>query len=609
MNRVLVLTALLVVALASHVGAAVPQTMSYQGVLTDNSGNLVPDGAYDLTFRIFDVSVAGAALYAETHPAVLVTKGGFSVVIGEITPINLPFDVQYWLEVQVNLDAPLVPRVKFASSPYGLSLRLPFVGSTDVATPGAGIEITNTGTGRALSGTSNSTLAGAAAILGIISSTGPGSNSAAVRGQNSGTGGNGVGVYGSHAGSGLGVFGTSISGDGVRGITNSGFGVQAAALTTGTGLVSQAQTGTAIFATSDDGIGVNALSSTFKAIYGQTNSTAGGAYAIHGVVNPTNPGTASAALRGENNGTGPFGIGVYGTQDGTGYGVQGTAPGGRGVFGSSTTGQGVYASSASGDAVFATTATGRAVYAQNASTANNAYAIHGVILSTAPGGASAGVRGQNNGTGVVGIGVWGSHAGSGWGVYGSAPLAGYAGNFSGRVNVTGTLTKGAGAFKIDHPLDPENQYLYHSFVESPDMKNIYDGVVVLDEYGEATITMPEWFEALNQDFRYQLTAIGEPAPNLHVAQKLEACRFQIAGGVSGMEVSWQLTGIRHDAAANAHRIPLEVAKADEERGLYLDPVAFGQPEEKGIGYQEQRRLSGEERTVAATTDVPARGRR
>jgi len=42
------------------------------------------------------------------------------------------------------------------------------------------------------------------------------------------------------------------------------------------------------------------------------------------------------------------------------------------------------------------------------------------------------------------------------------------------------------------------------------MKNIYDGVTVLDENGEAEITLPDWFSALNKDFSYQLTAIGAP---------------------------------------------------------------------------------------------------
>jgi hypothetical protein len=83
-----------------------------------------------------------------------------------------------------------------------------------------------------------------------------------------------------------------------------------------------------------------------------------------------------------------------------------------------------------------------------------------------------------------------------------------AATFNGDVLVTGYLEKQGGGFKIDHPLDPQNQYLNHSFVESPDMMNIYNGNVILDTNGEAWIELPDWFEALNQDFRYQLTAIG-----------------------------------------------------------------------------------------------------
>ena len=159
---------------------------------------------------------------------------------------------------------------------------------------------------------------------------------------------------------------------------------------------------------------------------------------------------------------------------------------------------------------------------------------------------------------------------------------GYAGLFQGNVFVNGNLSKNSGSFKIDHPLDPANKYLYHSFVESPDMKNIYDGVVVLDGSGEAVVKLPEWFEALNKDFRYQLTAIGAPAPNLHVAAKVANNQFRIAGGQPGMEVSWQVTGTRQDAWANAHRIPVEIEKPERERGYYLHPELYGAPEDKSI---------------------------
>jgi hypothetical protein len=95
-------------------------------------------------------------------------------------------------------------------------------------------------------------------------------------------------------------------------------------------------------------------------------------------------------------------------------------------------------------------------------------------------------------------------------------------NMTGPVDITGPLTKPAGSFKIDHPLDLANKYLSHSFVESPDMKNVYDGMVILDNKGEAEIELPDWFCALNKDFRYQLTAIGAPGPNLHIAEEISS---------------------------------------------------------------------------------------
>jgi hypothetical protein len=171
---------------------------------------------------------------------------------------------------------------------------------------------------------------------------------------------------------------------------------------------------------------------------------------------------------------------------------------------------------------------------------------------------------------------------TGDGVVGSS-TSGLAGHFFGNVTVTGTLAKGGGSFKIDHPLDPANKYLSHSFVESPDMMNIYNGNVTLDANGEAIVMLPDWFEALNRDFRYQLTALGAPGPNLYIAEEIVNGRFKISGGTSGGRVSWQVTGIRHDAFAEAHRIPIEEDKPAAERGHYLYPELYGQPADRRIG--------------------------
>jgi hypothetical protein len=108
------------------------------------------------------------------------------------------------------------------------------------------------------------------------------------------------------------------------------------------------------------------------------------------------------------------------------------------------------------------------------------------------------------------------------------------------------------------------------------MKNVYDGVVTADEKGEAWVTLPAWFEALNCEFRYQLTALGKPGPNLHVAEEMKGNRFRIAGAVPGLKVCWQVTGVRHDAYAKAHPIRVEEPKRGAEVGTYQNPEAFGQ---------------------------------
>jgi hypothetical protein len=114
------------------------------------------------------------------------------------------------------------------------------------------------------------------------------------------------------------------------------------------------------------------------------------------------------------------------------------------------------------------------------------------------------------------------------------------------------------------------------------MKNIYDGVVVLNAKGEAWVELPNWFGALNRDFRYLLTAIGGPAPKLFIAEEIANNRFKIAGGAPNQKVSWQVTGIRQDAFANKYRIPVEEDKSAVERGHYLHPEAFGQPQELSV---------------------------
>lgn len=131
---------------------------------------------------------------------------------------------------------------------------------------------------------------------------------------------------------------------------------------------------------------------------------------------------------------------------------------------------------------------------------------------------------------------------------------------SGDMKVVGNMTKTTGSFEIDHPLDPQNKILRHSFVESPDMKNIYDGIAILDTRGEAVVELPDYFEALNRDYRYKVTSIGRPAPELYIKSEVSDNRFVIGGGSPGLKVSWQVTGIRKDPFAETYPIVVEEEK-------------------------------------------------
>lgn len=141
--------------------------------------------------------------------------------------------------------------------------------------------------------------------------------------------------------------------------------------------------------------------------------------------------------------------------------------------------------------------------------------------------------------------------------------------FLANLAITGSISKGSGTFLIDHPLDPKNKLLYHSFVESPDVKNIYNGIAELDAAGNATITLPDYFDALNSNVRYQFFPIDQAMPDLYIKSEEKNNRFEIGGGVSQGRVSWQVTGIRHDPYILANPIVTEVEKGE------------GQPVNKG----------------------------
>jgi hypothetical protein len=190
-----------------------------------------------------------------------------------------------------------------------------------------------------------------------------------------------------------------------------------------------------------------------------------------------------------------------------------------------------------------------------------------------------------DGTGSAGSGgVFTGGGFYGYGIYatgGSGDNTSFAGYFNGSVYVNGSLINPSVVTQIDHPLDPANKYLTQASVESSEMKTMYDGTVTSDASGEAVVELPDWFEALNRDFRYQLTVIGQFAQAI-VSSEIANHQFTIKTDKPNVKVSWQVTGVRQDAYAQAHPVSVEAPKLGSEAGHYLHPELFGAPEEMSI---------------------------
>jgi hypothetical protein len=400
-----------------------------------------------------------------------------------------------------------------------------------------------------------------------------------------GNGGDGVvgtstsqrGVFGQSS-LGPGVQGNSTDHNGVTGISNYGLGVQGRSFLA-TGVRGDSTSSNGVRGQSDESSGVWGQSNRGKGVVGLSNNDSGVQGGSTG-----GPGVQGGSTRGP---------GVQGVSTGDAPGVEGkTQAGGRpAVLGDHTAsdhnGIGVYGRVASSDA-------------------NLGVGVYG----DAPGRLGQGVFGIGGGIGVSGTG---EGTGTGvdadsedgvalkaatWGLRGT----GKAGEFRGPVEVFGDLTvlNGNKPFKIDHPLDPQNKYLSHNAVESPERKNVYDGVVRLGEDGTTSVDLPEWFEALNGDFRYQLTAVGQAAPNLHIVEGISENRFKIAGGEEGLKVCWQVTGTRTDPWAAANPFVVEQEKPQEERGRYLQPDLYNAPEEQSV----MRARIGEERLPRMMREEP-----
>ncbi len=564
-----------------QIGSAnIPRTISYQGQISDAAGQPVADGEYTFFFALYPQPTGGAAAWSETQQ-LLVEDGLFHALLGSSASLDIAFQTPYWLGISLN-DAPeLLPRIALSASAYSLysetiadsavsngKIRSYSITSNKIAAAQLVKSINGMTDDIDLQAGENVNINADGNKL-IISASGnaSGGDITAVAAGNGLTGGGSAGDVSLAIAVPL-----ALSGDPAQG----GVLDVNASDTSGAALIASADGGGYAIAGYRQGVtGGHFATENF----GHLGSNLYGVYGEH--YNSGNYGFIGSeyySVFGSNSNT--FGFlgsnqyGAYGFRIGHSYGYLGSAD--YSVFGSNIM-----------------------VHTKGYLAGSN-IAVYGEVPDNGEKVAIQGVR-QDRTIGMLGTGnegVLGIHQTTGAvGILGkaSAGVYGFSENyaaalFDGRVTVLGTLEKSAGSFKIDHPLDPANKYLYHSFVESPDMMNIYNGNVTLDESGSAVVEMPEWFQALNMEFRYQLTCIGGFAP-VYIAKEMNGNRFSIAGGTGGLKVSWQVTGIRNDPFARANRIPVEKDKSAQEKGRYLYPAAHNAPETAGLYYMEKQQVA------------------
>jgi hypothetical protein len=269
------------------------------------------------------------------------------------------------------------------------------------------------------------------------------------------------------------------------------------------------------------------------------------------------------------------GAAVFGQAEGNGAGVSGNANGnGAGVSGNANgVGRGVIGTNANGNGDGVVGVTGQAGLPGAGGTSGVLGISHNRFDD------SNGVFGQCdvNGAGNAIHGRGGTNAGF---FEGHVQINGSV-DVSNDLTVTNLTVTGAKHFAIDHPCDPENKFLYHCSVESPEMMNVYSGNVTTDAGGEAWVALPNYFEALNCDFRYQLTVIGQFSQAI-VATEIAKSRFLIRTDKPKVKVSWLVSGVRKDAYAKANPVSVEKDKSGAEKGFYLHPHLYAQASDKAL---------------------------
>lgn len=509
--------------LAHTASAQAPQAINYQAAVRNGSGAPLASSLIQLRFTVRDGSTSGATVFQETNTATTTAQGIVNISIGTGTPVTGTLSAIDWMSGTKFLEVEVNTGSGFVSIGNQQMISVPY--ALHAATAG-NVPFTTSGTHIYNNNTGN---------VGISTST-PAAKlhikggSEIVRNEFNGTGWQSFynkSLY-------LGYIGNTTDTADLD-IATSGSGKN---LNLGTGAVPRMT----VASTGEVGVGTRTPSRSAKlhvSGYGASGTVA--PYYNTAIMATGDPSTGGTS-------TGIYGEGTW-----------------RGMFGrnkgtvSRTSGIGVYG------------------LLDSASSYSSGYGVYGDVSST---GATT-----SNNYGVYGWARNGSSAN--YSIYGANPGSAstdYAAYFNGKIYAV-SASSSIKAFKIDHPMDPENKYLYHSSVESNDMMNLYNGNITTDASGEATVVLPGYFTALNKDFKYQLTCIGQFAQAI-VLEEVHDNLFRIKTDKPNVKVSWQIAGVRQDAAANYYRVEAEVEKPASEKGFYLVPEAYGKEAERNASYRK-----------------------
>jgi len=327
------------------------------------------------------------------------------------------------------------------------------------------------------------------------------------------------------------------------------------------------------------GVGVygsvyNSSSSGVAGVMGVNNRTNGGhgvyGQGVNGVVGETNNAGGGGLYGINNNSTGSgTGCGIIGQGN---YGVWGqTTYGPSAVFGLNTRttgGHGVWGQGVNGVVGESTNQNGYGVFGSNSAASDPGAGVAGVGIT--------GVAGQSTNTSLS------------YGIYSYDD-----GGITNQLDVGGNFSAGGTkSFRIDNPNSPDDKFLVHFCAESPEVLNIYRGTTNLNANGEAIVEMPSYFEQINHNFSYSLTAVGSSAPNLYIKKKIENGKFIIAGGNANQEIDWVVYAERNDKylQANPEVRNVEPVKTGKYKNKYVHPELYGKAKEKGILYRPSLKI-------------------